>query len=164
MGFFKKLLLIVFLIAIIGGSFWVSFLVGKQMLVPSNKLPSKLIPPQIKTDLVPSLSSGLSIEVTTSSSGKVSVSKPVKTKTVSTKIKPKIKQTKSGQYKVQAGVFKSYSNSKKQIANLKRKGFNAYSSKYGKYWYVYAGSYNSRSSANKLAASIKSAGFDAVVR
>ncbi len=163
MNLVKKFFLILVLLVVIAGSFWLSFVLGKKMLVPTKTLPPKLIPSQI--EFVTSESQPkISIEVETS------IPKNTKTKVV--KEKPKVVATKPktkvvarvGPYKVQAGAFGIYNNAKTQSANLKKKGFNASIVKSGKYWLVYAGSFFSKSSANNLVASLKAKGFEAVVR
>ncbi|OGC05118.1 hypothetical protein A2276_04155 [candidate division WOR-1 bacterium RIFOXYA12_FULL_43_27] len=144
----RKILMVIVLIAVIAGSFWISFMVGKQLLMPTKKLPSNLIPPQLKTEAT---ASDISIEVETDILATPEVSKivpaPVKTPVKAKVVKPTVL--------LQVGVFSNHQNATKQAAELKAKGFSASVTKYGKYYRVTA--------ANTTVSALKAAGFEAVV-
>ena len=169
MDWLKKFFLIILLIAVIVGSFWVSFLIGKRMLLPAKKLPESLTPPQINSivaePVISDTSLDISIEVETSIPKNKPIVIPESKVEIKKIVKPVVKKVyTSGTYKVQVGAFGKYSNAKGQVSNLKKKGYNASISKYGKLWRVLAGSFSSQSSANKLVTKLKASGFDAVTR
>lgn len=157
MDLIKKLFLVLVLLAVIAGSFWLSFVLGKKMLVPTKTLPPKLMP-AIVEPTIPESAPKITIEVETS------IPKEIETEVVKKEPKVSVVVQRTGPYKVQAGAFGIYNNAKSLSASLKQKGFNASIIKSGKYWLVYAGSFFSKSSANNLVTSLKASGFEAVVR
>lgn len=147
----KKLFLMAILIAVIVGSFWVSFLLGKQMLLPTKSLPPKLVPLQATSEVSRPILSDISIEV----ESKVPVAAVAAVKPAVKEVQAVKKAEVTDKYNVQVGAFKSYSNAQNQAEALKKKGFSASVSKYGSLYRVLA---------KGSVTSIKAAGFDAVVR
>ena len=161
-GWLKNILLIIILVGVIILSFWISFLVGKQMLVPVKKLPTGFtvtgeatLPPPLTPDKI-------SIEVVTEG-----ITVPLKEVEPSPPPPPKVAKKKappSGKFCVQTGVFSSYTNAQNLRKKLSGKGFSAKVLKYGKYYRVIAGENISLSEAKGMAARLRASGFEAIVR
>ena len=68
------------------------------------------------------------------------------------------------QYIVQAGAFAVEANAKKQVAALKKKGFEAIVKKRSNDWYVQCGVFADKKNADDLIAKLQKAGFSAILR
>ena len=67
-------------------------------------------------------------------------------------------------YIVQAGAFAVETNAKKQVAALKKKGFEAIVKKRSNDWFVQCGVFKNKKNADDLIARLKKAGFSAILR
>lgn len=89
----KNLVLTFLLMVVIAGSFWVSYLIGKQILIPAKPLPVKTDLFKSSPDMSETKESGISIEVETSDSP-IKIIEPedlVSEKTEETKTAPVVK-------------------------------------------------------------------------
>lgn len=68
------------------------------------------------------------------------------------------------QYIVQAGAFSKEANAKKQVAALKKKGFDAIAKKRTNDWYVQCGVFKNKNNADDLITKLQKAGFSAILR
>ena len=68
------------------------------------------------------------------------------------------------QYVVQAGAFTKEANAKKQVAALKKKGFEAIVKKRSNDWFVQCGIFKNKKNADDLIAKLQKAGFSAILR
>lgn len=68
------------------------------------------------------------------------------------------------QYIVQAGAFSKEANAKKQVAALKKKGFDAIVKKRTNDWYVQCGIFKNKKNADDLITKLQKAGFSAILR
>ena len=78
--------------------------------------------------------------------------------------KEEISTIEGRQYIVQAGAFAVETNAKKQVAALKKKGFEAIVKKRSNDWFVQCGVFKSKKNADDLIARLKKAGFSAILR
>ena len=178
--FIKNFFVGLLLIGIVVGSFWVSFLIGKKILVPPIKnLPTFEIPvpkPVSKAALEnaePLQSAAVEEEPILEREIKPApvVSKPSakpvkKTVTAQTAVKPKtIKPvaTVAGKgallYKVVAGTFSTSAKAISLSSSLKNKGFQSYVKKISSGFRVQAGAFDTREQAASLVAKLKAKGF-----
>ncbi|MBU0574377.1 MAG: SPOR domain-containing protein [Candidatus Margulisiibacteriota bacterium] len=168
MRWLKNILLVVLLIAIIVASFWVSFLVGKQMLSPVKQNP-------LRGETSPLVESEdkMTFEVVTETivSGETT-SKVQPEKTKIPEVKEKVVPAKtvarapaaSAVYKVQAGAFSSYTNAVNLKDTLLSSGYPAVVEKSGGLWKVKIGPYYSYASARSSAERLTAKGYEAIVR
>ena len=159
-GWLKNIFLIILLIAVVIASFWISFMMGKQILVPVKKLPGTELISGEATLPPPLIPSKLKFEIQGDKKAPVRT-----TRTVS--LRPAARRARSvapgGDYFVQVGVFAVKDNADKVISVLTEKGIAARRIA-GKYHVVLVGSDLSLKSARRLEEKIKSLGLDAVVR
>lgn len=166
-GFVKNFLVFVLLIGVIVGSFWISFNLGRRILVPTKKLPQRRI--QIEIPEPPAEIAGLQKleDVADKVIEKASVQKaPVKKKTVSkpipkqTTIKKTVAAAPSGHYyKVQAGVFNNKNNAVSLSKKLNASGFANFIRKLNSGWRVQAGAFRTKNRALVLQQLLTSKGF-----
>lgn len=67
-------------------------------------------------------------------------------------------------YIVQAGAFSKEANAKKQVAALKKKGFEAIVKKRSNDWFVQCGIFKNKKNADDLITKLQKAGFSAILR
>lgn len=72
-------------------------------------------------------------------------------------------QTGDNLYRVQVGAYSQKANADKQMAAIKKKGFDAFIVKAGGLYKVQVGAYKVKSNADNMLAKIKAAGFDAFI-
>lgn len=163
----KSVLVLLVLIGIVVASFWVSFQLGKKILMPIKKPSGKKIeaaipepPPSIKA--LQKLREAMSIEAKKLEAGKqkaVQAAKP----------KPKPKRVvrraaaKRGYYKVQAGLFEEKENADELAAILEKNGFDYYTRKVDGGWRVQAGAYRAKSAAEALRQELKAKNLDSSI-
>ncbi len=169
-GFFgalKNLVLFVVLVAIIGASFWVSFLLGKRILVPVKNIPDQKIqvdipePPPSIAALQDVEELGLDDEEFSKTTPTTIKKAPVK-KTISTRTYP-VSSGGTRYYKVQAGYFSSRSSALSLASKLRASGFSTYVRKIGSGWRVQAGAYYTKTYAQNLQRSLKKKGFNSTL-
>jgi len=159
-GWLKNIFLIILLIAVVIASFYISFMMGKQILVPVKKLPGTELITGEATLPPPLTPAKLKFEIQGDKKA------PKKT-THTISLRPAARKAKTsapgGDYFVQVGVFAIKDNADKVVSVLTEKGIAA-RQMVGKYHVVIAGSDLSLSSARRLEEKIKSLGLEAVVR
>ena len=175
MKFLKNLFLFILLVVVIVGSFSISFVIGKRILVPTKKIPTRSFLAEKELAKGP-LSEEISIEVeTTAREMDKLASKYLAEEKIEEKIevpapkKPAVKKsvkgaTSFGEYYVQVGAYSYHSNALNFKKELEGKGFPASVFKKGKYYRVYAGSFSTMSQAKAQVSKLKSAGYESFVR
>lgn len=159
-GWLKNIFLIILLIAVVIGSFWISFMMGKQILVPVKKLPGTELISGEATLPPPLTPAKLKFEIQGEKKAKPKVTRTVSLRPAARKVRSAAAR---GDYFVQVGVFAIKDNADKVVSVLTEKGI-ASRQIVGKYHVVIAGSNLSLSSARRLEEKIKSLGLEAVVR
>lgn len=177
----RNLALVVALIAVIVLSFWISFMIGKRMLVPVKKLPMQyLITDEAKLELPPEIS--LEVEGLTFESGTLVAKKPVRQK----KTVPVLKKTferkelkkqahkktetmrtetaVKGAYTVQAGSFSRRANAQALVSQLIKKGFTGRIIVSGKWYRVCSGSFADSAQARAYVNKLSASGFEGIIR
>jgi cell division septation protein DedD len=158
----KNILLSIMLLGVIVLSFWISFLIGKQMLIPVKKIPTGYLITGEATLPPPLSPEKISLEVETVKTAPLSESKTTKPAYTKTTVK-KAEPTEEIYY-IQSGLFSSKANAQKLVSDLKAKGYEASFKKAGKFYKVTAGEGLTLSEAKSQAAQIKASGFEAIVR
>ena len=153
------------------GSFSVSFMIGKRILVPTKKIPTRSFLAEKELEKSP-FSEAISIEVETTARemeklaskylAEENIEVPAPKKPV---VKKSVKGVASyGKYYVQVGAYSYQSNALNFKKELESKDFSASLVKKGKYYRVYAGSFSTMSQAKAQVAKLKSAGYESFVR
>ena len=168
--FIKNIFVGLLLVGIVVGSFWVSFLIGKKVLVPPIKnLPTFEIP-------APKAISRSDIEKATpvneepviqereikGTEVKAKLPKPIAVKSASkpAAIKTPVAQSKGIKYyKVIVGTFKAADEANALVKSLKGKGFQSYVKKLSGLYRVQAGAFDTKDKANPLVVKLKGKGF-----
>jgi len=179
MKILKNIFLVVILVAVIILSFWLSFTLGKNILVPTKKVPSSdflTVEASVLDNIgritfeVDSVTVEASSPETEEDYMLPKVSTSIKTK--KEKVSPSPVKAKrstetvssySSSLVIQLGIFSSYENAKNLAKSLNEKGYYPKISNYGKYHRVYILS-GTMAEAQKIAGNIKSEGFEAIVR
>ncbi|MFA4967227.1 MAG: SPOR domain-containing protein [Candidatus Margulisiibacteriota bacterium] len=171
---FRNLALVAALIAVIVLSFWISFLIGKRMLVPVKKIPTQyLITDEAKLELPPEIT--LEVEGLTFESGAFVSKKPpllkkhAVEKTTLRKHKRaapvvEIKKAAIGAYTVQVGSFSHRKNAQALVAGLKQKGFTGTIIVSGKWFKVCSGNFEDKEQAVQYLEKLGASGFEGIVR
>jgi len=184
LAFLKHVLLFVVLFCVIVASFWVSFRLGKRILVPAKNKTDKKIevavpkpPPAIaKLNKLEDLKSIVVDEevaelveeevVEEEKVAEVVVAKPEPKPKPMPKPRPKPKPEIADStefYKVQAGIFALREGAMELFKKLDANGFEALVIKTSRGWRVQAGAFRSQSYAKDLQSSLKAKGFDSVL-
>ncbi|MBU1616938.1 MAG: SPOR domain-containing protein [Candidatus Margulisbacteria bacterium] len=151
-GWLRSLLVFIVLVALIAGSFLISFQLGKKILF-SVKKPMR----ESKTMVLeppPSYEALVKLEKALRAGSK---EKPaVKKKSVKRYRRTAYRSTRSvaarrsgTYYKVQIGPFRSLTEAKYHLELVKKRGFDAFLKKYGSYWKIQAGAYKSLKTAKQ---------------
>jgi len=156
--FFRNLLVGFLLIGIVVGSFWISFLIGKRVLVPVKTISTReLTPieeeiPEIEKKIVggPAIASsevGIIGVIEEEAPAKIIEPQPVQPETMK-------------YYKVQAGLFTTVSEAEELSARLKQSGFSCFIKKLSNSTYrVQAGAFRTKSRAQTLVNQLQVKGF-----
>jgi len=175
--FIKNIFIGLLLVGIVVGSFWVSFLIGKKVLVPPIKnLPTFEIP-------APKTISNSDIERATpvkeepvirereikAVEAKAKLPKPVAVQKVLTlkkagvakvAAKKTVLKTKGVKfYKVIVGTFKTADEASTLVKSLKEKGFQSYVKKLPGTFRVQAGAFDKKEKSDPLVVKLKDKGF-----
>lgn len=161
-GFIKSLSVFILLVAIIAASFWVSFLLGKRILMPARKVPRPKI--EVTIPEPPASIAALQEFEEITKEVKTEPAKP-KPKIVKKSVKPEKQYTsvEKRYYKVQAGIFVHKSNALKTAERLEANGFQTYMKKVDQGWRVQVGAYIKESMAQSLQKALSAKGFAASV-
>ena len=178
----KNSLVFLVLAGVVVASFWVSFQLGKNILLPTKKSPDKITaaipepPPSIKA--LQKLQAIMSKEA---AGKKVQAAKPapkmVKRTEAAVKSKPapkpvQIKKQKvakvnavSGKhyYKLQAGLFADKTEANSLAGQLRDKGIDVFVKKVGRKWRVQVGAYRTKKMAQAMKASFEKKGCESQI-
>ncbi|MFH1710047.1 MAG: SPOR domain-containing protein [bacterium] len=184
--FIKNIFVGFLLVGIVVGSFWISFLVGKRVLVPPvRNLPTLETAPlkaiskldieravPVKEEPVIKEREIKAVEVKAKLPPPVAVKKimtakkigaartPVKTAVVKPAVKAPAEKTVSAKYyKVIAGTYKTAAEVNKVIKSLKEKGFRSYVKKISGLYRVQVGAFDESDKADPLVVQLKEKGF-----
>lgn len=164
----KNLLVLVILITVILGSFWISFNLGKKLLMPVKKTTLSKIDVQIPEPPA-SIAHLQKLDKIINGTKEARVAAKIVDTTTTTLAKPVSRNVvgytgASGQYyKVQAGYFKQLDNALNLSRQLKANGFETYVRKINNGWRVQVGAFRSKKWAQQLQRSLKTRGFDSVL-
>lgn len=179
----KHVLLFVVLFCVIVTSFWISFRLGKRILVPANNKTDKKIevvvpkpPPAIaKLNKLEDLKHVVvdeevaelvseDEEVVEEKVAEVVVAKPVPKPKPKPEPRPEPKIADNTEfYKVQAGIFALREGAMELFKKLDANGFEALVIKTSRGWRVQAGAFRNQAYAKDLQSSLKAKGFDSVL-
>ena len=166
--FIKNLLLFVLLVAIIVSSFWVSFLLGKRILVPVKKTPKQRIelalPESGPSPAALQRLEEVMIEEIEKDSSPAAAAKAEPKKVVKPKAIKKVYSQKAERYyKVQAGVYSDIDNAKERAKKLQTIGFATYIKKVSKGWRIQVGAFYKKVQALHLQSSLSAKGFESTI-
>jgi len=166
----KNLFVLVILIVVILGSFWISFNLGKKLLMPVKKTaPGKIdvsIPePPASIAHLQKLDKLITPTKEAKSDTRVIVSTTTTLTLARRPVQPVVGYTgATGQYyKVQAGYYKELDNALNLSKRLKIQGFETFVRKINSGWRVQVGAFRSKKWAQQLQRSLKTRGFDSVL-
>jgi cell division septation protein DedD len=159
-AFLKHFLVFVLLIGVIVASFWVSFLLGKKMLLPARRTPRQKIEVAIP-EPPPSIAKLQRLE-------EVPKISPKPDKKISLEKSTAKKAQVQKYWRVQAGVFKSKDNALSLSEKLKAAGFQSCLKQVrlkslGLVYRVQVGIYTSRTKARELQKKLIQKGFEAAI-
>ena len=156
--FLKNIFVGLLLIGIVVGSFWVSFLIGKRVLVPVKQLETREAPPMIE-ERIPE--DEMPVLITSESAPQVE-EKAVPSKRI--EVKTATPPEKMMYYKVQAGIFTTKAEAENVVSLLKAKGTTSFVRKVsGDAWRVQVGAYRTRSQAQTQVKSLKAKGIETTI-
>jgi cell division protein FtsN len=163
LAWLKGLLTFLVLLLVVVGSFWISFRLGKSILMPVKKTPERKIevaipeaPASIKA--LQRLQEAMSAEARKKEKAKAKVA--AKVVRPRRKMVYRAKPAAAHHYKVQAGWFADKGNADELASKLKASGFEVYQKKVSGGWRVQAGAYKTKSTAEALRKKLKDKGFD----
>ncbi len=162
--FLKNIFVGLILIGIVVGSFWVSFLIGKRVLVPVKNLETRETPNLVE-EKIPVEEEDLSVLATPEKTAKpAEKATPVPSKRIETVKTTVASPEKMMYYKVQAGLFTTKADADALVGSLKEKGVKAFVRKVsGSEYRVQVGAYRTRSSAQVLVNDLQSKGVEATI-
>ncbi|MFH1576558.1 MAG: SPOR domain-containing protein [Candidatus Margulisiibacteriota bacterium] len=162
----KNLLILFLLVGVIAGSFWVSFSLGKKLLMPVKKQSLEKIAVSIPEPPT-SIAHLQELDKISEEAAEPEAADVQEEKSAPVVHKPKVgkKSTAaagpSGKYyKVQAGVFADKQSANSQVEQLRAAGFETFVRKVSQGWRVQVGAYRGKSWAQELQSSLKAKGFD----
>jgi len=185
--FIKNVFIGFLLVAIVVGSFWVSFLIGKKVLVPPVKNLQTYEIPTPKPISMSEIEKATPVEEEPAVKEreikavavKAGLPKPVASKKVSNAkklgaaakavkakkaIKAPVARTKGAKHnKVIAGTYKTAAEANVLVAALKQKGFQSYVKNVSGLYRVQAGAFDSNAKASPLVVKLKNKGFTPTV-
>ena len=171
----KSLLFAFVLVFLVIGSFWVSFLIGKRILVPSKSLPKveivenevvpvpaapKISAPAPKAEVIeyPNLNAGVEVKKP-AAVVKKKIIVPVAAEKKET-VPDRPLAAEDAYYKVEAGLFTSKAGAIEKMKELEEQGFEVFAKETGaEGWRVQAGAFKTREKAEKVIADLKAKGF-----
>jgi cytoskeletal protein RodZ len=155
-SFLKQLFVFFLLAGVIVASFWVSFNIGRNLLVPAAKPAEKKVETALK-QTVPAETTKTTQETT-----KKEASKPAAVKKASSK-PATTSSIKRKYYKVQAGFFKNKLNAINFAKKISETGFGTYIKKMSTGWRVQAGAFVKKTQAQNMQRLLMNKGFKSVL-
>jgi cell division protein FtsN len=169
----KNLLLSLLLVALIIGSFWLSYHIGKRFLFTAKRIPEPkieiAIPEPPEPPAAPAVKPDKEIKQTDEASKKAvkpkapTVAKTTKTAEAPKKTASKTTTASKQYYKVQAGFFTNKSNALNLIKKLTTQGFSTYLRKLSNGWRVQVGAFKTKTQALSLQRSLGTKGFNSTI-
>lgn len=163
MTYIKNFFLFLLLVALIVGSFWISFNLGKRILSPVRKDSIKKLEIVIP-EPPPSIAGLQSFEELEESEEIIEVPAVEEKRPV---VKPKrvyaAPASVGPYYKVQAGFFNEKSNALRLSNRLKAQGIDTFVRKIGNGYRVQAGAYDRKAMAKVQQDALKKKGFDSII-
>jgi SPOR domain len=168
----KNLLALVILVVVILGSFWISFNLGKTLLLPAKRSATEKIDvsiPEPPASIAHLQKLDELMGQTKEAKAQTGTLTVVEQTTTTTRARQAAKSvvgytSASGRYyKVQAGYFKELSNALNLSKQLKANGFETFVRKINDGYRVQAGAFHSKKWAQQLQRSLKAKGFDSVL-
>lgn len=151
----RNFLIFLVLIGVVASSFWISFQLGKRILIPIKKIPERRIEVAIP-EPPPSIKALQELE-------RIMTPEAGKKKPAAVAVKPvPVKKTmaiKPVYYKVQAGVFVDKVNAQALADKVRASGFEVYLKKISTGWRVQVGAFRSKSEAEALQNALIGKGF-----
>jgi cell division protein FtsN len=142
----RNIILIVLLIAVIAGAFYISFKVSERMLTPMKKLPAHYL-------------------ITAEAAARPPLPATFEARPVKMEHRAVKRMAAARPYVVQLGVFAKVSNAKNLYADLKDQHFNVKMSRTGRLYRVYCGSFKTKEEAEAYRQKLIKAGYqEAIVR
>ena len=168
LGFVKNFILFLLLAGIIIASFWVSFLLGKRILVPVKKIPEPRIeiaipepPPSIAA--LQEFEEVLEKEKAESPQVTVGKTEPKRVEEPNTTKETGYSQSGTQYYKVQAALYADKGRALELAQRLDASGFATYLKKANAGWRVQVGAFKKKSHALHLQRSLKIKGFESKI-
>jgi hypothetical protein len=178
-GFFpwmKNVLVFITLFLVVIGSFWISFQLGKRLLLPIGRGEEKIkvAVPEPPAALQALQKKGMAESDGAAKKPKLALDLPAAPVVA---VKPAVKRTAavkrtekntkvaaSGHYyKVQAAYFKNGKNAARLAEKIKAEGIDTFVKRIGSAYRVQTGAFRTRDEASALALQMKEKGFDSVI-
>ena len=166
LSFVKNVILFILLIGVISASFWVSFLLGKRILVPVKKIPERRI--DIVIPEPPSSIAALQDLEEVMEAELEKAGPPRKTVAAAEPevvAEPKVTKSRGvvPYYKVVVGLYADKERATALVQDLKTNGFGSYLKKMNAGWRVQVGAFKSKIYAQNLQRSLRVKGFDSEI-
>jgi hypothetical protein len=156
-SFLKNLFIFLLLGGVIVGSFWISFNVGRNLLVPAVKPAEEKVETALKEPAVTEAT-----KATKETTAKKATSKPAVAKKTTSKPRT-TSSVKRKYFKVQAGVFKNKTNAVNLAKKISESGFGTYIKKLSTGWRVQAGAFIKKTRAQNMQRLLMNKGFKSVL-
>jgi len=180
MRIIKNLIIFLVLITVIAGSFWISFLLGKNILTPVKKTPTSDIFGSSEADVLDQIGKiTFEVEALTSEIGPASHETHEADDVKADYMKPKIVSKRAAikqetnieesvpenpsQYEIQNGLFSIKNNATTLVQTINDLGYSSKMEKTNKYYRVYT-LVSSLQEAKKVAQHLQSKGLEAQIR
>lgn len=158
MDFVKSVFVFLLLVGIVVGSFWVSFLIGKRVLVPVKTLETRELSPIIENITIEEDPTSM-IVTSEAEIEKINRSVPSKRIVLAEEQMEAVKY-----YKVQAGLFTSKTDAEKLVSELKANGVSGFVRKVSSQaWRVQVGAYRTKPKAQVMLSELKAKGFSGTI-
>ena len=175
----KGVVFSIFIVFLVVASFWVSFLVGKRILIPEKTILAEK-PKPVSTMPVKEVPQSVAERDLTEKTvfPDLSQKPPAKAKPVEKKISKKVvlptapakkplaqpaPAKEDVYYKVQAGLYSSRAQAVEKMKAMEDLGFEVFAREVSGGWRVQAGAFKSREKADKMASELRAKGLSATV-
>lgn len=160
--FIKNVFVFLILIGIVVGSFWVSFLIGKRVLVPVKQLETRE-EPAILEERAPIEEEDLSA-LATFEQIKTTSERPAEVPAKKVEPKPEVQPEKIRYYKVHAGLFTTRLEADNLVRDLSARSVSSFIRKISdSAWRVQVGAYRTKSQAQAQVTELKNKGISSTI-
>ncbi|MDD5594109.1 MAG: SPOR domain-containing protein [Candidatus Margulisbacteria bacterium] len=169
LSWLKNILVLLVLIGVVAASFWVSFQLGKKILVPTKKLPERISaanlepPPSIKSlqklQALMSAEAGKKIKPAKTAAKAPTRAKIVAKKCAVPKTVAPARISGRGYYKLQAGLLADKAQAEELAGRMKSAGIDVFVKKVGGGWRVQAGAYKTKEMAEITQSALNKKGY-----